>query len=62
MTPAEVLAAATSGSAACLGRDDLGVIGAGKWADFVVLSADPLADIRGTRRIEAVYVGGVPIG
>ena len=40
-------AAAPNGSA----QTDLGTLEASKWADFVVLDADPLADIRNTRRI-----------
>ena len=30
----------------------------GKWADFVVLSEDPLADIRNMRSIESVWIAG----
>ena len=30
----------------------------GKWADLVIVDADPLADIRNTRRISAVLQGG----
>ncbi len=33
----------------------------GKRADFVVLDANPLDDIRNTRKISAVYVEGRPI-
>ena len=29
-----------------------------KWADFVVLDANPLADIRNSRKIRAVYIAG----
>lgn len=39
------LAAATSTAAEILGNRDIGVIEAGKAADLVVLSADPLADL-----------------
>jgi imidazolonepropionase-like amidohydrolase len=35
-----------------------GTIGRGKSADLVILDADPLADIRNTRRIRAVIVRG----
>ena len=37
---------------------DLGTVEAGKFADLVLLGADPLADIRNTRRIEQVIIGG----
>jgi imidazolonepropionase-like amidohydrolase len=37
---------------------DLGTLEAGKWADFVVLDADPLADIRNVRRIASVWIAG----
>ncbi|HJS56469.1 MAG TPA: amidohydrolase family protein, partial [Vicinamibacteria bacterium] len=40
------------------GWEDAGTLEPGKRADFVVLEADPLDDIRNTRRIEAVYVAG----
>lgn len=38
---------------------NLGSIAAGKLADMVVLSADPLADIRNTRKIDKVIRGGI---
>jgi imidazolonepropionase-like amidohydrolase len=37
---------------------DLGSIDAGKFADLVLLNADPLADIHNTSKIEAVIVDG----
>lgn len=41
-----------------LGATDLGTLEAGKWADLIVLRADPLADIRNTRQIDTVFVAG----
>jgi imidazolonepropionase-like amidohydrolase len=41
-----------------LGAEDLGTLEPTKWADFVVLDANPLADIRNTRKIRAVYIAG----
>ena len=35
-----------------------GTLEANKWADFVVLDADPLADISNVRKISSVYVAG----
>ncbi len=59
MSPHDVLVASTGLAAEFLGRgDEVGTIEAGKSADFVVLEADPLADIMNTRRIEAVYLRG----
>ena len=58
LTPMEVIVAATRVNAEILGLEDLGMVAAGKRASFVVLDADPLADIRNTRRIAAVYFRG----
>ena len=59
LTPAQALAAATSTAADCLGlADRLGTLQPGRYADFVVLSRNPLTDIRNTRTIESVWVGG----
>ncbi len=58
LTPMQALQTATRNPARMLGRDDLGTIEAGKLADLVLLDADPLADIRHTRRIRAVVFRG----
>jgi imidazolonepropionase-like amidohydrolase len=58
-TPLEAIGAATAGSASVLGAEaELGTIAVGKRADLVVLDADPLADIRNTRRIWRVLMDG----
>ena len=58
LTPAQILRSATSEAAACLGLDELGTLEAGKWADFVVLAEDPLADVQNFRSLEATWIGG----
>jgi imidazolonepropionase-like amidohydrolase len=59
LSPAQALRAATTGPAAFLpGLRDAGVVAVGKRADLVLLDADPLADIRNARRIEAVVLDG----
>jgi hypothetical protein len=60
MTPHEVLRAATLDGAWYLGMDgDLGSLEEGKLADVLILSADPLENLRNTREVEHVMVGGV---
>jgi hypothetical protein len=65
LTPMQALQSATiwsaemlAGKKGVLGRPKVGVIDAGAFADLVVLSANPLADISNTRRIERVMKGG----
>lgn len=59
MTPMQALVAATSGAARVMKLDGkLGTIQAGKFADLVVLDADPLADIRNTRKLDSVWIAG----
>jgi imidazolonepropionase-like amidohydrolase len=60
LTPLEVIRAATSTAARSIGAEkDRGSLSAGKRADFLVLSADPLADVKNVRAIEAVYKAGL---
>jgi Amidohydrolase family len=59
LTPLAALEAATLRPAEFLGRsEELGGIAPGKRADLVLLSADPLADIRNTTQIQAVWLRG----
>jgi len=59
LTPLEALRAATWNPAEFLGAlDSLGTVTQGKVADLVLLDADPLIDIRNTRRISAVIANG----
>jgi amidohydrolase family protein len=58
-TPMEALQTATSNPAKYLGlSDSLGTIEKGKIADLVLLEANPLEDIRNTRRLAAVILNG----
>lgn len=58
LTSAQVLRSATSDAAKAMQRTDIGAIAVGKWADFVVLDKDPLADIKNTRTIASVWIAG----
>jgi imidazolonepropionase-like amidohydrolase len=60
MTPAAVLQAATIQNARALRQsNNLGSIEEGKLADMVILEANPLVDIRNTRKIFMVVRGGL---
>jgi imidazolonepropionase-like amidohydrolase len=54
----QVITAASKTAAEFLGAKDLGTVERGHWADLVVVGANPLEDIRNTRKLEAVYIAG----
>jgi len=59
LTPRQALRAATTNATQFLDRlDSLGSVATGKLADLVLLDADPLADIRNTKRIHGVVARG----
>jgi imidazolonepropionase-like amidohydrolase len=58
LTPAEAIIASTSRPTEVLRIKDTGVLAQGKRADFIVLRANPLENIRNTREIDAVYLDG----
>jgi len=58
MTPMQALVSATSTAARVMKIDGAGSLQMGKWADLVVLNANPLTDIKNTRQIDSVYIGG----
>jgi imidazolonepropionase-like amidohydrolase len=59
LSPAQALVAATGDAARAMGlARDVGTLQAGRWADLLVLNADPLEDIRATRQIDSVWIAG----
>lgn len=58
-TPAQALHSATGVTARCIGLEgEVGTLQPGAWADFVVLDANPLQDIRNTRQMHGVWIAG----
>jgi len=59
MSPSQAIVAGTrNGASAARGLKDFGTIEAGKFADIVLLTADPLADIGNLRKVSAVIKEG----
>jgi imidazolonepropionase-like amidohydrolase len=59
MTPSQAIVAATKNGATASRRlADFGTIEPGKIADLVMLTADPLADIKNIRKVEMVFKDG----
>lgn len=56
--PMDAIVAATRDAADCLRLTGVGTLEEGQWADFLVLGADPLRDIRNTRTAESVWIAG----
>lgn len=61
LTPVQALQAATHVAADILGKPDLGRLEAGARADILVVTGDPLTDIRATRTVHAVWTNGTPV-
>jgi imidazolonepropionase-like amidohydrolase len=60
MTPMQAIRTGTVAAADLLGWSDrLGTVEAGKWADLVAVSGDPLKDISEVERVKFVMKGGV---
>ena len=59
LTPMQAIVAATGDAAACMKRaGTIGSLQPGAWADLAVYTASPAADIRNTKTLESVWVGG----
>jgi imidazolonepropionase-like amidohydrolase len=59
LTPMQALVAATGDAARCHGKaGQIGSIQTGAAADFLIVKGNPLQDIKATRAIQAVWIGG----
>jgi imidazolonepropionase-like amidohydrolase len=59
LTPAQAIRSATSSAADLIGRSkDVGTIEAGKYADLIAVSSDPLQDVRSLENVGFVMKGG----
>jgi imidazolonepropionase-like amidohydrolase len=59
MTPVDAIRAATVKAAEALGRDDVGQIAPGRFADIIAVAGDPTADVNTLRDVKMVVKGGV---
>jgi imidazolonepropionase-like amidohydrolase len=59
MTPAEAMQSATLHSAEALGRKDIGVLEAGRFADIIAVKGNPAADVGLLEQVDFVMKGGV---
>jgi len=62
MTPMQAISTATVAASELLGwSDKMGTVEAGKWADIVAVSGDPLKDVTELERVGFVMKGGVVV-
>jgi imidazolonepropionase-like amidohydrolase len=61
MSAGEIIRAATSNAAELLGRDDIGSLEAGRFADMIAVSGNPLSDASTLEHVTFVMKGGVVI-
>jgi imidazolonepropionase-like amidohydrolase len=59
MSPMKAIVSATGDAARSMKSEArIGAIQPGRWADLIVLGANPLDDIRNTKKIESVWIAG----
>jgi imidazolonepropionase-like amidohydrolase len=59
LTPQQIIQSWSKHAAQWLGQSkELGTVEPGHWADLLVLDANPLSDIKNTRKIHQVYIAG----
>jgi len=58
MSPMDILVSATKNVAEYLELEGLGTLAPSHYADFIILDANPLQDIRNTRTISEIFIGG----
>jgi imidazolonepropionase-like amidohydrolase len=62
LSPMDAIVAATGEAARCMKKEKtIGTLRPGAYADFVIYTDDPTKDIRATRSIESVWVGGTKV-
>src|SRR5258708_34640718 len=62
MTPAQAIHAATSSAADLIGRaKDVGTVAAGKYADLIAVTADPLQNVTALENVGFLMKGGTVI-
>jgi len=59
LTPMQTIVSATGTAARCVAPSpDFGTLEAGKWADLLILQANPLENIANTRKLDSVWIAG----
>ena len=55
----QAIQSATRNAAQALGREDVGAIAVGRFADIVAVGGDPIANVRELESVDAVIKSGV---
>lgn len=61
MTPVQAIQSPTVNAGEALGRNDVGGIEAGRWADLVAVPGDPARDVTVLESVPYVMNGGVVV-